>query len=135
MTLLDHARRELQLSGASTEDPAICESLLKAVQAFASYGHSGGSAEWARETLHRLLAREPLTPITTDPSEWRLAGGIGGRQTWQNVRDSRALSYDAGRTHFLVDDELVDDEFPLYTTLDPETARMVMSPDAGDPVT
>jgi hypothetical protein len=140
MSLVDHARRELELSGATTEDPALAESLVKAVEAFAAYGHSGGSAEWARTTLALLLAFEPLSPITTDPAEWidqteACGGGIDGKRTWQNVRNSRALSHDGGRTHYFVDDDLVAGEFPVYTTLDPEAARMVMTADAGDPVT
>jgi hypothetical protein len=48
--LVDHARRELELC---QEDPDYAESIVRAVEAFASYdGHSGGS----------MLRRHQLTP-------------------------------------------------------------------------
>jgi hypothetical protein len=67
MSLAEHARRELELCGQYAEDPAYSESIITAVEAFASYGHSGGSAMIAREQLHTLLGFGALTPLTADP--------------------------------------------------------------------
>lgn len=102
--LVEHARRELKTSGQVAEDPAYAAHLIAAVAAFASYGHSGGSAVVAVGQLTRLLQWEPLTPITDNPEEWQEvaflddAGEVADRGWWQNIRDSRALSRDGGKT-------------------------------------
>ena len=44
MTLVEHAKRELELLGQTAEDPAYAASIVAAVAAFSSYGHSGGSS-------------------------------------------------------------------------------------------
>jgi hypothetical protein len=98
MGLVEHARRELELSGQYAEDPAYSESIIAAVKAFASYGHSGGSAAIAREQLCRLLDFRTLSPITSDPGEWIDRSEISGYPVWQNSRDSRAFSNDGGKT-------------------------------------
>lgn len=107
MSLVEHARRELELCGQYKEDPEYAESIIAAVAAFASYGHSGGSAGYAVQQLAALLRYEALSPLTDSPVEWRhhgegVAGVPGG--LWQNVRDSRAMSADGGKTYWLVDD-------------------------------
>jgi hypothetical protein len=105
MTLVGHARRELELCGQTAEDPDYAESIAKAVEAFASYGHSGGSAMVAREQLYALLGFQALSPLTDDPAEWVDRSEMSGRPWWQNLRDSRAMSHDGGKTYWLVDDE------------------------------
>jgi hypothetical protein len=60
VSLTEHARRELELCGQYAEDPEYSESIISAVEAFASYGHSGGSAMVAREQLHALLGFKTL---------------------------------------------------------------------------
>lgn len=104
--LVQHARRELELCGQTAEDPAFSESIIRAVEGFASYpGHSGGSASVARDMLHALLAFQALSPLTDDPAEWTDRSEMSGSLWWQNVRDSRAMSHDGGKTYWLVDDE------------------------------
>ena len=103
-TLVEHARRELELSGQTAEDPSYAASIVAAVAAFASYGHSGGSAEVAIEQLHDLLRFRPLSPLTSDPDEWFDQGEISGTPLWQNRRDSAAFSRDGGQTWYFVDD-------------------------------
>ena len=100
--LVDHARRELTLRG---EDPWIIDGLCKVVAAFAEMGHSGGSAPIAADYLNQLLRYQPLTPITDDPAEWADRSEMSGYPIWQNVRDSRAMSKDGGKTYTLVDEE------------------------------
>lgn len=103
MSLAEHARRELELCGQYAEDPAYSESIIKAVEAFASYGHSGSSAMVAREQLHALLGFKPLSPLTSDPAEWFDHGECSGTPLWQNRRDSAVFSTDGGKTWYTLD--------------------------------
>lgn len=108
MSLVEHAKRELELSGQWAEDPAYAQSIVSTVAAFASYGHSGGSAGVAIEQLHRLLQFRTLSPITSDPEEWFDQSGISSSPLWQNLRDSAAFSKDGGKTWYYVDDRAND---------------------------
>jgi hypothetical protein len=104
MSLAEHARRELELCGQYAEDPAYSESIIKAVEAFASFGHSGGSAMVARGQLAALLAYRPLSPLTSDPAEWvDQSEASGGNPMWQNRRDPAVFSTDAGLTWYSVE--------------------------------
>jgi hypothetical protein len=104
VSLTEHARRELKLCGQYAEDPAYSESIIAAVEAFASYGHSGGSASVAREQLHAVLAYRPLSPLTSDPAEWiDRSEASGGNPMWQNTRDPAVFSTDAGQTWYSVE--------------------------------
>lgn len=102
MSLVEHAKRELDLLGQTAEDPGYSASIVATVAAFASYGHSGGSASVAIHHLTRLLNFEPLSPITADPAEWVDRSEMSGQPWWQNVRDSRAMSHDGGKTWWYV---------------------------------
>jgi hypothetical protein len=103
--LVEHARRELDLLGQTAEDPAYAASLVAAVAAFASYGHSGGSAMCAIAQLHELLQFKALSPLTSDPDEWIDQSGVSGSPLWQNVRDSSAFSQDGGKTWWRLDEK------------------------------
>lgn len=105
MSLVEHATRELELSGQTAEDPGYAATLIATIAAFASYdGHSGGSAEAAIEQLHTLLQYRTLSPLTSDPEEWEDRSEISGAPLWQNRRDSAAMSRDGGQTWYFVDD-------------------------------
>lgn len=103
--LVEHARRELELCGQTAEDPAYAQSIIAAVAAFASYGHSGGSAEMAVEQLHRLLQFDNLTPLTDSPDEWEDRSEMSSVPMWQNTRNPAAISEDGGKTYYLVTDD------------------------------
>lgn len=98
MSLVDHARRELELLGTKKEDPEMVECLLKAVEAFAEYGHSGGSASWAIPVLNDLLQFKNLSPLTDNPMEWMQVG----TDMWQSTRRADAFSPDKGKTYYLL---------------------------------
>ena len=100
--LATHARRELELSVQYAEDPAYSESIISAIDAFASYDHSGASASIARDQLDRLLNFENLAPLTSDPAEWIDRTTETGRPFWQNSRNSKAFSEDGGKTWWLL---------------------------------
>src|SRR5206468_4302904 len=99
MSLVEHARRELERIG---EDPEMTDHLVGVVAKFAEFGHSGGSASIAIPRLCKLLRQEPLSPITSDPDEWEDRSEISSTPLWQNKRDSRAFSEDGGKTWRLV---------------------------------
>jgi|ERR1035441_1967550 hypothetical protein len=105
MSLAEHARRELDLCGQYAEDPEYSESIIKAVEAFASYGHSGGSAMCAREQLHALLGFKTLSPLTSDPAEWVDQSEMSSTPLWQNRRNPAAFSTDAGKTWYTLDEQ------------------------------
>lgn len=105
--LVDHARRELELCGQTAEDPAYAESIIRAVEAFTSYGHSGGSAMTAIEQLHTLLQFGNLSPLTDDPDEWEDRTEISGTPMWQNRRNPTAFSLNSGRTYWLTSEPSV----------------------------
>jgi hypothetical protein len=112
--LVAHARRELQRLG---EDPDTIDGIVAVVQAFADCGHSGGSAPYAIAYLERLLRFEPLSPITDDPNEWIDRSEMSGSPWWQNLRHSRAMSHDGGKTYWLVEDVVpADGVTPTYVS-------------------
>lgn len=116
--LVQHARRELALLGEEPEE--FVESIVGAVRAFCSFGHSGGSAEAAVEYVHDLLRYRPLTSLTRDPAEWEDRSEISGTALWQNMRDPRAMSTDGGRTYWLTTDEPDSNgDLPQYTAAEP----------------
>lgn len=113
MSLVEHATRELELSGQTAEDPGYAASLVAAVAAFASYGHSGGSHSGgshsvAIQQLHTLLQYRTLSPLTTDPDEWMDRSEVSSTPLWQNRRDSAAFSHDGGRSWYFADGRIED---------------------------
>lgn len=110
--LVEHARRELDLCGQAAEDPSYAASLIAAVAAFASYGHSGGSAMVAIGQLHALLQYRTLSPLTSDPDEWIDRTEMSGAPLWQNARDSRAMSTNGGKDWYFVGEEGSDSPAP-----------------------
>lgn len=103
MSLVDHARRELELCGQTAEDPAYAASLVAAIAALVSYGHSGGSWILAIEQLNTLLRSRTLSPLTSNPEEWEDQSEWSGVALWQNRRDPAAFSKDGGVTWYFID--------------------------------
>lgn len=120
--LVEHARRELALAG---NDEDFNESIIKAVEAFASFGHSGGSASIAIPMLNDLLQFKNLTPLTNDPEEWQEHSPEqwdGEKGVWQSRRNSKAFSDDGGTTYYLLSDR--DGRLgplPIYETVKKDT--------------
>lgn len=113
--LVEHARRELDLLG---EDPVYSASLVAAVAAFASFGHSGGSAMMAREQLHKLLAFDNLAPLTDAPADWVDRSEMSGYPVWQSERNSACFSEDGGKTYFNVHEPKGSDgQIPRYQSV------------------
>ncbi|MBA3551187.1 hypothetical protein H0W32_03195 [Patescibacteria group bacterium] len=102
--LVNHARRELALLNNDSE---FNDCIVKAVEAFAAYGHSGGSAGVGIDILNRLLQFQNLTPLTDNPNEWFHHTGehvMDSEGVWQSVRRGEAFSTDGGKTFYLLSD-------------------------------
>lgn len=78
MSLVDHARYELDRCGQTAEDPMYAQSIISAIAALVSYGHSGGSMAAAIGQLMTLLQYRTLSPLTSDPDEWFDHGSESG---------------------------------------------------------
>jgi hypothetical protein len=103
--LILHARRELELIG---EEPETIEWYIRVIKEFSDFGHSGASAWFTTNTLERLLRFEPLAYITNRSEDWiHVAEEQWGRPggIWQNRRDGRLFSNDAGQTYYNVHDK------------------------------
>lgn len=120
MPLVDHAKRELTLCGQYAEDPAYAQSLIAAVAAFASYGHSGGSAGIGIYQLTTLLQFGNLSPLTNDPDEWHNVSAQSSTEMWQNRRNSEAFSTDGGKTYYLLSER--DDDKRVMHRSEPAKA-------------
>lgn len=109
--LVEHARAELARIYTDMEDPYVVN-LLATIEQFCQYGHSGSSAADAVYLLNKLLQHENLTALTDSPDEWEDRSDISGYPLWQNNRNSKAFSDDAGKTHWYVEDP----EYNTYIT-------------------
>jgi hypothetical protein len=122
--LVQHARRELYLIG---EDVEVINWYIRVIKEYSSFGHSGGSAWATIAVLEELLRCKPLTELTDDPEEWQYHGNdmwsgsvirsvirsVNG--IWQNKRDNRMFSTDAGKTYICIDDP--KDSRVTYTSI------------------
>lgn len=125
--LVEHAKRELALLGET--DQAYVDSIVKVMEAFTEYGHSGGSASVAIPTICDLLQFKALTPLTNNPAEWNEVG----EGVWQSARNSEAFSTDGGNSYYLVSEMTPYYESEAYH--EPETsAKESVIPDSLAPV-
>ena len=92
MSMIEYAKRELDAIGM-TEDSSdemngmMRKHILHMVKEFADEDHSGFSAAYALSILKRLLAYEPLSPLTGADDEWMEVGP----DVWQNKRASNVF--------------------------------------------
>jgi hypothetical protein len=87
--LYRHAERELPATGDEMHD-SMSQDLREIVLVFGTQGHSGFSAGYARHALEKLLAFEPLLPLTGDDDEWVTLDYDGDMQA-QNKRCSHVF--------------------------------------------
>lgn len=93
--LVSFAEKELNIILEQTKDDqeaynmqkSLNDGVLKVVEAFADYGHSGFSAEMAIHMIDRLLRFQPLTPLTLTDDEWNEVG----EGVFQNKRASNVF--------------------------------------------
>lgn len=85
--LFAHADRELPKPKGDEMQAVMNQQLRELILVFSTHGHSGFSAGYARHALGKLLAFEPLGPLTGEPDEWHEVGpGV-----FQNTRCSRVF--------------------------------------------
>lgn len=89
--MINFAKRELDRIGltenADEMDKAMRDHILTMVAAFSDEGHSGFSASYALGLLKKLLALEPLGPLTGDDDEWmEVYQRDNGETVYQNTR-------------------------------------------------
>jgi len=96
VSLRHHAERELDLIGMAKDgdemNVAMRNHILHMVDEFADEGHSGSSASYALGLLEKLLAFEPLSPLTGDEHEWNEVGA----DLFQNNRCSHIFKDSKG---------------------------------------
>ena len=106
--LLAFAKDEMQRAGLYDADAdyggEIAKSVERLVETFAADEHSGGSAHLTLSIFERVVRFQPLTPITSDPSEWMNVSDVSGTPMWQNRRQPSAFSTDGGATWYDLDE-------------------------------
>lgn len=108
MSLIEHAKRELEYSGLGDEYGGMTgNAVLELMEVFSNQGHSGFSAHQVRGIFNELAQFKPLGPLTSNPDEWmHIEDDVAGDAiTWQNRRRPDAFSKDGGKTYYLVDDQ------------------------------
>ncbi len=102
MSLIEHAERELRLAGLYDADSdyggMIPAAVMDLVVAHARQGHSGASASLVLQIFTRLADFKALSPLTSNPEEWRDVSSAMGCPKWQNIRQSSTFSDDGGKT-------------------------------------
>jgi len=94
MSMKEFAKSELDRIGMTDDDPTgedmnfhMREHILRMVDEFSKEGHSGFSAHYAINVLKKLLAMEPLSPLTGEDDEWmHVYDDNNGDPVYQNVR-------------------------------------------------
>lgn len=100
MTLLSHAKNELDLIGLTEKNPdemnrAMRDHIIHMVEEFSKEGHSGFSASYALGILEKLLAYKPLSPLTGADDEW-VKHDYGNGISYQNKRKSSVFKDEDG---------------------------------------
>lgn len=118
-TLLEFAKRELDLIGMTEDDPdeynsAMRRHILTMVQTFSQEGHSGFSAAYAVECLSKLLRYQALTPLTGEDDEWTRID-FGPDMAYQNNRCYRVFKREDGTAYDSEGMVFVDTDGTRYT--------------------
>ncbi len=100
----DYAKEELTRAGLFDKDSdyegMIGKAVSELVDVFSKQGHSGFSASLTIEIFSRVANYKPLTPLSTDPTEWNNVAEWGDGDMWQSRRDSEVFSIDGGKTAY-----------------------------------
>lgn len=92
MSLIDHAKTELEIAGLFEQDSdyngAIGEAVMELIEVFSKQGHSGMSAPYVANIFNKLAKYEALQPITGKDQEWGEVYNSNGKSCYQNIRCS-----------------------------------------------
>lgn len=104
MSLIEHAKRELELSGVDEDiyGDMTSKAVMELIEVFSKQGHSGSSAYLVTHLFNELARYKNLTPLTDDPDEWVDHSDKDESKFWQNKRNCEAFSNDEGKTYYLL---------------------------------
>ncbi len=106
--LTEFAKDELRRAGLYDQDSdyngMLGDAVEKLVEVFAAQDHSGMSASITLAAFDRVARWKPLSPITSDPSEWHDVSEYSGGPMWQSRRSPSTFSKDGGQTWYDLDD-------------------------------
>ena len=108
--LVDHAQKELELTGMFDKDSnyqgETGKAVMELIKLFSKQNHSGMSASICLEIFNVVARFKNLAPITSDPDDWNDVSSLTVRKekTWQCKRDSALFSKDGGKTYYSIDD-------------------------------
>jgi hypothetical protein len=100
--MMEWAKRELDLAGfKESDDPDDIDNLmrndvLKLLEMFVKWDHSGFSANYAIKLFQTLANWKPLSPLTGESDEWTEVGP----DVWQNKRASNVFKGEDGRAYW-----------------------------------
>ena len=110
MGLVEHAEREMRKAGLYDTDAGyggmLPEAVMALVKAHSEQGHSGGSHYTVLGIFNQVVNFKPLTPISSDSTEWMEVGEDKRGTCFQNMRKSTCFSYDGGKTWYDIDKPL-----------------------------
>jgi hypothetical protein len=107
MTLIEKAKRELELNGWNTDPTKVVDgdpfsgagiAMLKTVETFFEEGWSGSIAPTAARIVHQLLLGDPISPLTGADEEWDTDldwGSIQNRRCGHIFKDDKGRAYNS----------------------------------------
>jgi len=105
------AREELEQAGLfdkdSDYDGMIGQAVMNLIDEFSKQGHSGFSTRMVSTIFDRLLRSKPLSPLTSNPTEWmQVSEDMCGKGTvlHQSRRSPSCFSTDGGVTYYDLDE-------------------------------
>jgi hypothetical protein len=107
MSLIDHAKTELQIAGLFDNDSDyngdIGEAVMELIEVFAKQGHSGMSAPYVASIFEKLANYKPLIGITGKDEEWGDVRNIGDGKPWYQNKRCSALFKDGkdGKPYYI----------------------------------
>jgi len=108
MSLIDHAKTELEIAGLFDKEGDFYEGMtgnavMELIEIFSKQGHSGMSAPIVADIFKRLANYEPLGPITGKDEEWSDVRDFGNGKSWYQNKRCSALFKDGkdGRPYYI----------------------------------
>lgn len=100
-SIVERAKVELKAMNFGDEDSAVMVDIL---ERFFRRWDSGGAVHAVAPVLQRLIAGQPLTPLTGTDDEWLDVTETVGRPCWQNRRCSSVFREEDGEGKILTYD-------------------------------
>lgn len=109
MSLINHAKLELEMAGLFSEEGDFYEGMtgnavMELIEVFSKQGHSGMSAPMVVDLFKKLANYEPLLPITGKDEEWGDVRDLGNGSTpWYQNKRCSAIFKDGkdGRAYYI----------------------------------